>query len=48
VSYLDQPDAVTPEALFGPGLQQLRTLAPGKQVLVAGTANSESGGSKAA
>ena len=37
----------TPEALFGPGLQQLRTLAPGLPVLIAETASAELGGSKA-
>jgi hypothetical protein len=39
---------LSPEALFGPGLQQLRTIAPGKEVLVAETGSSELGGDKAA
>ena len=38
---------VQPETLFGPGLQQLRTLAPAKPVIIAETASSELGGSKA-
>ena len=38
---------VQPEALFAPGLQQLRSLAPGKPVLIAETASGEAGGSKA-
>ena len=38
---------VQPEALFGPGLQELRALAPGLPVLVAETASAEAGGSKA-
>ena len=37
---------VQPETLFGPGLQQLRTLAPGKPVVIAETASAELGGSK--
>lgn len=36
----------SPEALFGPGLAQLRQLAPGLPVLVAETASAEVGGSK--
>jgi beta-mannanase len=36
-----------PSALFGPGLQQLRTIAPGKPILIAETASAEAGGSKA-
>lgn len=36
----------SPEALFGPGLEQLRQLAPGLPVLVAETASAEVGGSK--
>ena len=39
---------VSPVDLFGPGISQLRALAPGKPVLIAETASSESGGSKAA
>lgn len=38
---------IQPDALFGPGLQQLRTLAPGKPVVIAETASAELGGSKA-
>lgn len=38
---------VSPQDLFGPGIAQLRALAPGKPVLVAETAASEAGGSKA-
>ena len=38
---------VSPVDLFAPGISQLRTLAPGKPVLVAETASSELGGSKA-
>jgi hypothetical protein len=38
---------VQPDALFGPGLQQLRTLAPGLPIMVAETASAEVGGSKA-
>jgi Glycosyl hydrolase family 26 len=34
--------------LLGPGISQLRALAPGKPVLIAETASSETGGSKAA
>jgi hypothetical protein len=37
----------TPEALFGPGLQELRTLAPGLPIVIAETASTELGGSKA-
>jgi beta-mannanase len=36
-----------PATLFGTGLAQLRTLAPGKQILIAETASAEAGGSKA-
>lgn len=39
---------VSPVDLLGPGISQLRTLAPGKPVLIAETASSELGGSKAA
>ncbi|WP_311381082.1 glycosyl hydrolase [Arthrobacter sp. ISL-85] len=39
---------VAPADLLGPGISQLRTLAPGKPVLIAETASSELGGSKAA
>jgi beta-mannanase len=38
---------VSPSQLFGEGLAQLRSLAPGKQILVAETSSSEQGGSKA-
>jgi beta-mannanase len=38
---------ISPSELFGPGLSDLRRLAPGKQVLVAETASAEHGGSKA-
>ncbi len=38
---------VVPEQLFGAGLQQLRTLAPGLPVIIAETASSELGGVKA-
>ncbi|MFJ5859918.1 glycosyl hydrolase [Pseudarthrobacter sp. NPDC092439] len=37
----------SPTQLFGDGLSQLRTLAPGKQILIAETASAEQGGSKA-
>jgi beta-mannanase len=37
----------TPATLFGNGLAQLRNLAPGKQILIAETASTEAGGSKA-
>ncbi|WP_286166947.1 glycosyl hydrolase [Arthrobacter sp. AQ5-05] len=36
-----------PSEIFGPGLSQLRTLAPGKEILIAETASAEQGGSKA-
>ncbi|MWV48789.1 beta-mannanase [Rathayibacter sp. VKM Ac-2803] len=36
----------SPSALFGPGLAQLRTLAPGAPILVAETASAEAGGVK--
>jgi beta-mannanase len=39
---------VSPQDLFAPGIAQLRTLAPGKPILIAETASSEDGGSKAA
>ena len=39
---------VSPQDLFAPGIAQLRTLAPGSPILVAETASSEQGGSKAA
>ena len=39
---------VSPVDLLGPGISQLRALAPGKPVLIAETASSETGGSKAA
>jgi beta-mannanase len=39
---------VSPEDLFAPGIAQLRSLAPDKPILVAETASSEAGGSKAA
>ncbi|WJH25289.1 glycosyl hydrolase [Pseudarthrobacter defluvii] len=38
---------VSPVDLFAPGISQLRALAPGKPVLIAETASSEMGGSKA-
>ena len=38
---------VSPVDLFAPGISELRTLAPGKAILVAETASSELGGSKA-
>ena len=38
---------VAPQELFGPGLTELRRLAPGIQVLIAETASAEQGGSKA-
>ncbi|GAA2136002.1 hypothetical protein GCM10009825_20710 [Arthrobacter humicola] len=38
---------ISPSELFGPGLSELRRLAPGKQVLVAETSSAEQGGSKA-
>ncbi|WP_104198929.1 glycoside hydrolase family 26 protein [Cryobacterium sp. Y29] len=37
----------TPATLFDAGLAQLRTLAPGKPIIIAETASAESGGSKA-
>ncbi len=37
----------SPQDLFGQGLSELRTLAPGKQILITETASSELGGSKA-
>lgn len=37
----------TPEALFGAGLNELRMLAPGKDIVIAETASAEQGGSKA-
>jgi beta-mannanase len=37
----------SPATLFDNGLAQLRTLAPGKQILIAETATTETGGSKA-
>ena len=39
---------VSPQDLFAPGIAQLRALAPGKPILIAETASSEAGGSKAA
>ena len=36
-----------PNALFGPGLEQMRTLAPGKPIVIAETASAEAGGNKA-
>ncbi len=36
----------SPQTLLGPGLQQLRALAPGKQIIIAETASAELGGSK--
>lgn len=39
---------IEPAALFGSGLQQVRDLAPGKQILISETASAEAGGSKAA
>ena len=38
---------VSPSQLFGDGLAQLRTLAPGKQILIGETSSAEQGGSKA-
>jgi beta-mannanase len=35
-----------PKSLFGPGLAQLRALAPGKPIVIAETASAEAGGSK--
>ncbi|WP_052259887.1 glycosyl hydrolase [Pseudarthrobacter phenanthrenivorans] len=39
---------ISPQDLFGPGIAQLRALAPGVPILVAETASSEVGGDKAA
>ena len=39
---------ISPQDLFAPGIAQLRALAPGVPVLIAETASSEAGGSKAA
>ncbi|MGJ1427356.1 glycoside hydrolase family 26 protein [Clavibacter sepedonicus] len=39
---------VSPADLFGPGLERLRAIAPGKPIIIAETASSEVGGSKAA
>jgi hypothetical protein len=39
---------ISPQDLFGPGIAQLRALAPGIPILIAETAASEAGGSKAA
>lgn len=39
---------VSPRKLFGPGIAELRSLAPDKPILIAETASSEDGGSKAA
>jgi hypothetical protein len=39
---------ISPQDLFGPGIAQLRVLAPGAPILIAETASSEAGGSKAA
>jgi len=36
----------TPDALFGPGLTQLRSITPGKPIVIAETASAEAGGSK--
>ncbi|MCU1548087.1 MAG: beta-mannanase [Arthrobacter sp.] len=38
---------ISPQDLFAPGLAQLRALAPGLPILIAETASSEAGGSKA-
>jgi beta-mannanase len=38
----------TPASLFGPHLAELRTIAPGKPIIIAETASTETGGSKAA
>lgn len=38
---------IAPAELFGPGLAELRRIAPGKQVLIAETSSAEQGGSKA-
>jgi beta-mannanase len=37
----------TPAALFGPGLAELRSVAPGKPIMITETASAEVGGSKA-
>jgi beta-mannanase len=37
----------SPQALFGEGLTALRSLAPGKQIMISETASAEAGGSKA-
>jgi beta-mannanase len=37
----------SPSALFGPGLTALRSLAPGKPIMISETASAEAGGSKA-
>lgn len=39
---------ISPQDLFAPGIAQLRALAPGVPILIAETASSEAGGSKAA
>ncbi|WP_258868651.1 glycosyl hydrolase [Arthrobacter sp. RT-1] len=39
---------ISPQDLFAPGIAQLRSLAPGVPILIAETASSEAGGSKAA
>jgi hypothetical protein len=39
---------ISPQDLFAPGIAQLRSLAPGIPILIAETASSETGGSKAA
>lgn len=39
---------ISPQDLFGPGIAQLRGLAPGVPILIAETASSEAGGDKAA
>ncbi|YCQ22906.1 beta-mannanase (plasmid) [Arthrobacter sp. Z4-13] len=39
---------ISPQDLFAPGIAQLRSLAPGMPILIAETASSEAGGSKAA
>ena len=39
---------ITPQDLFAPGIAELRSIAPGKPILIAETASSEAGGSKAA
>lgn len=38
---------ISPRDLFAPGIAQLRALAPGRPILIAETASSEAGGSKA-